>query len=86
MLFWNSNIVTKTLKALRKAGESNMRITLKAARVNKGLTQQEVANHLNVTKKTVCSWEKGKTLPRFEKIEPLCSLYGLTYEDIAWNG
>ena len=62
-----------------------MRITLKAARVNKGLTQVQVANSLNVTKKTVCSWENGKTMPKLDKIEPLCELYGVTYDDIAWN-
>ena len=62
-----------------------MRITLKAARVNKGMTQIEVANSLNVTKKTVCSWENGKTMPKLDKIEPLCNLYGVTYDDIVWN-
>lgn len=62
-----------------------MRITLKAARVNKGMTQAEVANSLNVTKKTVHSWENGKTMPKVDKIEPLCNLYGVTYDDIAWN-
>ena len=62
-----------------------MRITLKAARINKNLTQDEVAAKLNVTKKTVGSWESGKTMPKVDKIEPLCELYGLTYENIAWN-
>nr|DAI11416.1 MAG TPA: helix-turn-helix domain protein [Caudoviricetes sp.] len=44
-----------------------------------------MADELNVTKKTVGSWEKGKTRPKLEKIEPLCALYGVTYDDIAWN-
>lgn len=62
-----------------------MRITLKAARVNKNLTQEQVADELKVTKKTVGSWESGKTHPKLEKIEPLCELYGVSYDDIAWN-
>lgn len=62
-----------------------MRVTLKAARINKGLTQEEVAKALNVTKKTVGSWEKGKTMPKIDKIEHLCSLFGCSYDDIAWN-
>lgn len=62
-----------------------MRITLKAARVNKNLTQEQVADELKVTKKTVGSWESGKTRPKLEKIEPLCELYGVAYDDIAWN-
>lgn len=62
-----------------------MRITLRAARINKGLTQEDVAKALNVTKKTVGSWEKGTTKPKLDKIEPLCSLFGCSYDDIIWN-
>lgn len=62
-----------------------MKVTLKAARINKGLTQEEVANALNVTKKTVGSWENGKTMPQIDKIERLCSLYSCNYDDIIWN-
>lgn len=62
-----------------------MRITLKAARVNKNLTQEQVADELKVTKKTVGSWESGKTRPKLEKIEQLCELYGVSYDDIAWD-
>lgn len=63
-----------------------MRVTLKAARINKGLTQEDVAKALNVTKKTVGSWESGKTMPKIDKIELLCNLFGCGYDDIAWNG
>lgn len=62
-----------------------MKITLAAARVNKELTQQQVAEKLGVTKKTVGSWENGKNMPRLEQIQPLCELYGLTYDDIIWK-
>ena len=62
-----------------------MRILLKAARVNKDLTQQDVANALNVTKKTVGAWETGKTKPKVDKIDALCLLLGVNYDDIQWN-
>jgi DNA-binding XRE family transcriptional regulator len=62
-----------------------MKVTLKAARINKGLTQEDVAKALNVTKKTVGSWEMGKTMPKIDKIENLCSLLGCRYDDIIWN-
>ena len=62
-----------------------MRITIKAARVNKGMTQAALADKLNVTKKTVCSWEKGKTMPKLDKIEPLCNVLGVQYNDIQWR-
>ena len=62
-----------------------MQITIKAARVNMGFTQEYVAKALGVTKKTVGSWESGKTLPRLDKIEPLCSLLGVQYDNIKWG-
>ena len=62
-----------------------MRISLRAARANKDLTQQDVATALNVTKKTVGAWEKGRTMPKVDKIEALCLLLGVKYDDIQWN-
>lgn len=62
-----------------------MRMSLKAARTNSNLTQEEVAMRLRVTKKTVSSWENGKTLPTLDKIEAICELYGLSYDDIQWR-
>jgi len=61
-----------------------MRITLRAARINKGLTQEAVGRELNVTKKTVGSWESGKTMPKADKIKLICDLYGVEYDDIKW--
>lgn len=62
-----------------------MRITIKAARVNRGYTQEDVASALNVTKKTVGSWENGKTMPKLTLVEPLCSFLGVGYDDIQWR-
>lgn len=62
-----------------------MQISLKAARVNKGLTQAEVGKSVGVTPKTVGSWEKGDTMPKPDKIDPLCDLLGVKYDDIRWN-
>ena len=62
-----------------------MRMTMKAARINRNLTQKEVATKLNVSKKTVSSWENGRTFPGLDKIEAICELYGLSYDDIQWR-
>lgn len=62
-----------------------MMITLKAARVNKGITQQALADELKVTKKTISSWETGKTVPKIDIIEPLCNALGVKYNDIQWR-
>lgn len=62
-----------------------MRITLRAARINKGLTQAELARLINVSKKTVCSWENGKTMPNCGKIKAICDVLGTSYDDIRWK-
>lgn len=51
------------------------RITLKAARINAGLDQSDVARELNVNITTVSSWETGKTQPSLENFKRLCELY-----------
>ena len=60
----------------------NIKITLEAARVNAGLSQKEVADKLKVSNRTVCNWENGNTFPSAEKIDALCKLYGIPYDNI----
>lgn len=43
------------------------KISLKAARVNAGLTQEEAAKMIGVYSGTVSNWEKGKTFPSPKK-------------------
>ena len=52
-----------------------MKITLKAARVNKGLTQAEAAKEAHVTVATIVNWEKGKTKPDFAALNLLSGIY-----------
>lgn len=60
------------------------KITLKAARVNANYTQKDAAKALNVSNKTLCSWEKGASMPRVEKIDAICELYGVSYDNIIF--
>ena len=62
-----------------------MRISLKAARADKNLTQKELAIAVGVTKKTVGAWESGKSMPKADKIDLLCQVLGKTYDDIRWK-
>lgn len=61
------------------------KFSLKAARVNAGLSQKEAAKHLDISNKTLCSWENGKTFPDQPMIEKLCVLYGVTYDMIDFT-
>lgn len=62
-----------------------MQITLKALRVSKDLRQEDVGNALDVNRKTIAAWEKGRSLPTVEKIDAICEFYGVRYDDIKWK-
>lgn len=47
-------------------------------RRNKNLTQDDVAEKLNVSRQTISKWETNLSTPDFDKIAPLCELYGIT--------
>jgi len=57
-------------------------LTLKAARVNKGLTQKEAAKMLGIAVDTLINYEAGKTFPDVPMITRIEKLYGLTYNEI----
>ena len=51
-------------------------------RKKKGLSQEEVAFELNVTRQTVSKWETNQTTPDFDKIAPLCKLYEISTDEL----
>ena len=59
-----------------------VKISLRAARVNAGLSQKEVAISLGISNKTLSNWENGDTFPSAQNIERLCELYKLSYDEI----
>lgn len=60
------------------------RMTLKAARVNANLNQKAAAKKIGVSNKTLCNWETGVSFPKANKIEVLCNLYGVSYDDLIF--
>ena len=61
-----------------------MKITLKAARVNAGLTQEEVAEALNKSKNTIRNYEQGRSMPDIETGKAIAALYGLSVDDLIF--
>lgn len=59
-----------------------LRISLAAARVNAGMTQEEVAKKMHISKQTIGNWENGKVIPRFAQLVMLCRIYGIEQEHI----
>lgn len=61
-----------------------MAITLKAARVNAGLTQKEAARKLDISKGTLASYEMYRTIPNVDTAQKIADLYGLTVDGIIF--
>lgn len=59
-----------------------LKISLKAARINAGLTQEAVAAMLKKSKVTIIHWEKGKTSIDKGNFDALCRLYSVDEENI----
>ena len=60
-----------------------IQISLAAARVNAGMTQEDVASEMHVSKNTVVNWEKGKALPSFAVMQTLAILYNIPIDYIS---
>lgn len=56
------------------------KITLAAARINKGLKQGTAAEKIGVKPQTLRNWEKGNSYPKQIYIERMCKLYGVSYD------
>ena len=55
---------------------------LAALRKGAGMTQQEVADRLGVSNKTISKWESGGGFPDIAILPALAELYGVTADDI----
>lgn len=61
-----------------------MKITIKAARVNKNLSQKEAAKLIGVSKDTVGAWDRGKSMPNVKYISAIEKVYGVSYKDLIF--
>ena len=59
-----------------------LKISLAAARVNAGMTQDDVALVLKVSNKTVGNWEKGVVVPSAATVYTLANLYNIPADNI----
>lgn len=56
--------------------------TIKALRLNAGLSQVELAEKLCVTQATVSQWESGRILPSTEKLPKIAEILGCNIADL----
>ena len=59
-----------------------MKITLKAARVKAGMSQDDVAEAMRKSNKTIGLWENGKVAIDLANFEMLCRLYKVEKDSI----
>lgn len=61
-----------------------MKVTLKALRVNLGLTQQEMAEKLGVNLRTWQNYENFITFPDAKIIDKILKMANVSYDDIIF--
>lgn len=61
---------------------AELQITLAAARVNAGMTQEEAAKEMRVSKNTLVNWEKGVSEPSITQGRELAELYKIPLDNI----
>ena len=51
-------------------------------RKERNLSQEELANVLDVSRQTISKWETDQSTPDFDKIIPLCEYFGITSDEL----
>ena len=46
------------------------------------MSQEKLAEKIGVTRQTISKWETDQSTPDFDKIEPLCEVFGITTEEL----
>ncbi len=59
-----------------------MAITLKAARVNAGLTLEETSEKTGFNPISISNWEHNRHEPRLSKLNKLCEVYCIDLDQI----
>ncbi|WP_303803715.1 helix-turn-helix domain-containing protein [Ruminococcus flavefaciens] len=54
-------------------------------RKQKGFSQEELANRLNVSRQTVSKWEVGDSAPDMEKLVAISDLFGISLDELVMN-
>ena len=54
-------------------------------RKEKGITQQELGDHLGVTNKTISRWETGKYIPDIAVIPELCKFFDIRINEFIYG-
>ncbi len=56
---------------------------IRAARIERNMTQTELADVMGVSFQAVSNWERGNSMPDIGKLPELCEWLGVTFEQLA---
>lgn len=59
-----------------------MQVSLAAMRTHRKMSQREAAQKLHITPETLRNWENAVSIPRYDQLLSLCSIYDCTIDDI----
>lgn len=60
-------------------------IAMKEARLKAGLSQQELADRLKISRQTIHAIEKGDYNPTIRLCVGICKILGVTLNDLFWE-
>jgi len=66
-----------------KNRKNSIGLNIKAARLAKGLTQKQVAEHLNLPFQNVSAWERNEASPALKHLARLSELLGVTMDQLT---
>lgn len=64
---------------------NNIGKNIKMFRSENGITQDQLAEKLNVTRQAVSNWETGKTQPDVDTLADLAECLGVTVEELIYG-
>ncbi|MEG0294622.1 DUF3955 domain-containing protein [Enterococcus sp.] len=59
---------------------------LKVLRKERSLTQEQLANELNVSRQAISNWENNKNLPDLEMVVTIAQLFDLSLDELILGG
>ncbi len=68
------------------ADRVNLAEKIKTARNRAGMSQQELADAIHVSRSAVAKWESGKGLPDIENLKAIAGIFGMTLDELTGDG
>ncbi|MBN2289938.1 MAG: helix-turn-helix transcriptional regulator [Candidatus Glassbacteria bacterium] len=66
-----------------KNRNNSIGLNIKAARLARGLTQKQVADHLNLPYQNISAWERSEASPALKHLAKLSELLGVTVDQLT---